>query len=172
MNKQSLGGQVTAKKSRSKALENYYLNPNKCNFCNKILEVQPHQKVSYVRTKKFCNPRCSALLREQFTKKPKYVRVDKTLTERTKGELFEKRSNYQSARSAIQCHARFTFKEQSPTLSCITCGYSNHIEVAHKQSVSSFPNSALIKDINNISNLVGLCPNHHWEFDNGLLHLN
>ena len=28
-----------------------------------------------------------------------------------------------------------------------------------------------IEEINNINNLIGLCPNHHWEYDNGLLEL-
>jgi hypothetical protein len=172
MNKQSLGGQVTAKKSRQVALNNYYSNPNICKFCNKILEVKDHQKVSYVRTKEFCNTRCSALLREQLTKKPKYVRIDKTMATRTKGELFENRSNYQSARTAIQRHARFVFKEQEPNPSCQVCNYSTHVEVAHRQSVSSFPSETLISEINSISNLIGLCPNHHWEFDNGVLKLN
>jgi hypothetical protein len=25
--------------------------------------------------------------------------------------------------------------------------------------------------VNSLDNLVGLCPNHHWEFDHGLLQL-
>jgi len=38
-------------------------------------------------------------------------------------------------------------------------------------SMSEFSDDTLIKDINNTDNLVGLCPNHHWELDNGYLRL-
>jgi len=37
--------------------------------------------------------------------------------------------------------------------------------------VSDFPDAALIAEINDIANLVALCPNHHWEFDHGVLTL-
>ena len=35
-----------------------------------------------------------------------------------------------------------------------------------------FDDNNTIAEINDISNLIGLCPNHHWEYDNGLLDLN
>lgn len=45
-------------------------------------------------------------------------------------------------------------------------------KVAHKISVSKFANSAnIVVEINNIDNLIGLCPNHHWEYDHGFLDL-
>jgi predicted restriction endonuclease len=43
------------------------------------------------------------------------------------------------------------------------------VEVAHIKAVSNFSEDSLISEINDISNLIGLCPNHHWEYDNGLL---
>ncbi len=49
---------------------------------------------------------------------------------------------------------------------CQKCGYDKHIEVAHVRPVSDFSGDSLLVDINDISNLVGLCPNCHWEFDN------
>jgi hypothetical protein len=55
--------------------------------------------------------------------------------------------------------------------SCAVCGYDKHVETAHIKAVASFPDTATIREINAPSNLVGLCPNHHWEFDNGLLEL-
>ena len=50
---------------------------------------------------------------------------------------------------------------------CKVCGYKNHVEVCHIKSVSSFGDNDLITEINSFNNLIGLCPNHHWEFDNG-----
>ena len=54
---------------------------------------------------------------------------------------------------------------------CQVCGYKNHIELAHIKPVSSFEDDALISTINDPSNILVLCPNHHWEFDNGLIKL-
>lgn len=53
--------------------------------------------------------------------------------------------------------------------SCAYCGYSLHVECCHKHSIESFPNSTLISEINSLQNLIGLCRNHHWEYDNGYL---
>jgi len=82
----------------------------------------------------------------------------------TKGELFEKRGNWQSARSSIQKDARKIIKDNNP--SCAICGYSTHIEVAHIKAVSEFDDTSLISEINDRRNLIFLCPNHHWEYDN------
>lgn len=89
--------------------------------------------------------------------------------DKTKGELFENRKNWQSARSAIQKLAREIYFENNISPKCKICGYSNHVEVAHIRPVSDFPDTALIREINSIENLIGLCPNHHWEYDNGIL---
>lgn len=100
------------------------------------------------------------------------VACNRTIGSCTKGDLFASRTNWQSARSGIQKMARAVFFARNPTPSCVAilstgpCGYAKHIEVAHRQDVASFPDSALISEINDISNLVGLCPTHHWEFDN------
>jgi len=52
---------------------------------------------------------------------------------------------------------------------CEICGYDKHVQVAHIKSVSSFPDSSTIREVNSRDNVRGLCPNHHWEFDNGML---
>ena len=54
---------------------------------------------------------------------------------------------------------------------CSCCGYDKHIEVCHKRSLTSFPLTTPIAVVNSLDNLVGLCPNCHWEFDHGLLQL-
>src|SRR5262249_5157884 len=48
---------------------------------------------------------------------------------------------------------------------CSRCGYDKHVEVCHKRSLTSFPLDTPIADVNSLDNLVGLCPNCHWEFD-------
>lgn len=87
----------------------------------------------------------------------------------TKGELFKNRKNWQSARTAIQKLARVKYFEYNKNSKCHICGYDKHVEVAHIKAVSQFDDSATIDEINSVNNLIGLCPNHHWEYDNGLL---
>ena len=93
------------------------------------------------------------------------------LKSQTKEELFSKRNSWQTARSSIQKDARITYQASSKPKQCIICGYDKHYEVAHIKAVSDFDGTALISEINNIDNLIALCPNHHWEYDNGLLTL-
>ena len=54
---------------------------------------------------------------------------------------------------------------------CQKCGYSNHIEFCHIKAVSSFGDDALLGEVNDPKNILVLCPNHHWELDNGMLRL-
>lgn len=49
---------------------------------------------------------------------------------------------------------------------CCKCGYDKHFEVAHIKPISEYSEDALLIEINNPSNLLALCPNCHWEFDN------
>lgn len=87
----------------------------------------------------------------------------------TKGELFGCRKNWQSARTAIRKLADSIFKRSNKPRECAICGYNKHIEIAHIKGVSEFSDDSLVSEINDINNLVALCPNHHWEFDSGQL---
>lgn len=87
----------------------------------------------------------------------------------TKGALFEKRSSWQSARSTIRKHAVDAFMDHGKPMVCAVCGYNKHVEIAHIKAVSDFDKDSSLTEINHIDNLVALCPNHHWEYDAGLL---
>lgn len=114
-------------------------------------------------TKKSITERCSKLGMElQLT-------ATDDVHSKTKGELFKNRKNWQSARSSIQKDARKVFLENTEKPSCYICGYKNHVEVAHIKAVSEFEDCTPVSVINSITNLIGLCPNHHWEYDNGVL---
>ena len=91
-----------------------------------------------------------------------------SLPNRMIGDLFIKSNSWASARAIISKDAR---RRYSGKMSCSICGYDKHSEIAHIKPVSSFDDNALIKDINNPDNLIALCPNHHWEYDNGLLEI-
>lgn len=72
---------------------------------------------------------------------------------------------------SIRAHARTRAKRLKILDRCIVCGYVNHVECCHKRAISDFPDNTLIDEVNSPNNLIGLCPNHHWEFDHGMLNL-
>lgn len=92
------------------------------------------------------------------------------LTKTTKGSVKYGQKYLSNANARISYYARKVLKEQGIT-SCQNCGYDKHVEACHIKNVSSFPDNATLAEINSIDNLVGLCPNCHWEFDHNELDL-
>ena len=84
----------------------------------------------------------------------------------SKKELFDRNNGWQNARSQIQRHARIIYQNSNRPKQCICCNYDKHYEVAHIKAVSDFNDDTLISEINDIDNLIALCLNHHWEYDN------
>lgn len=66
-----------------------------------------------------------------------------------------------------QTARRYYFKHHDNV--CKSCGYDKHVEVCHIIPINLFDGSALLGTVNSLDNLIGLCPNCHWELDNGLL---
>lgn len=189
---QSAGGKATALILREKSVKNYYLSPNICKECSKVIEVDD-KKVSQIRVKLFCSSSCSASynnkkrvdpeLKAELEKKRKLIRSERQKAKRakikeekgviykdygtyTKGEVFERSKNWQTARTMIRKHAERSIKNLNLSKICSSCGYSKHVELCHIKSVSSFSKDTLISDVNSPNNLKYLCPNCHWEFDN------
>ena len=52
---------------------------------------------------------------------------------------------------------------------CQKCGYSLHTELCHIKAIKNFDDTSTLGEVNNPKNLLVLCPNHHWEFDNDKL---
>jgi hypothetical protein len=73
-------------------------------------------------------------------------------------------------RSRLREDARYQYLSAFP-YRCVHCGYDRHIDVCHMRSLASFPEDTPISVVNSLDNLIGLCPNCHWEFDHGLLQL-
>lgn len=57
-------------------------------------------------------------------------------------------------------------------LSCQVCGYSLHVELAHIKPISSFSEETPLTVVNDPTNILVLCRNHHWEQEHGFLLLN
>jgi len=86
-------------------------------------------------------------------------------TQVTYGETKAKR-NYQ-VHSRIRDLARATYKKSEKPLACEECGYDTHVVIHHKKAIGEHEDSTTITEINDMENLMCLCPNHHWEIHNG-----
>lgn len=81
----------------------------------------------------------------------------------TVGDCVHSSRHGQSAKfNIIRGRARVQYKDIK---SCQFCGYDKHVEVCHIKPIHSFPESALISEVNHITNILVLCRNDHWEFD-------
>jgi predicted restriction endonuclease len=201
LNRYQKAALVSNTRRREKSLKEYYENPNICKCCGEIIVVGEKQKVREIRKKIFCSHSCSATFnnqqreakfrepkemeakfrepkeREVKFREPKQKEVKQKkerfefLAGLTKKDLIDKHGVYYKFRAVIRKQAHYIFNKYNNDKKCKVCGYKPHVEVCHIKSVSSFGNDALVDDINSIDNLVGLCPNHHWEFDNGIFGL-
>lgn len=74
-------------------------------------------------------------------------------------------SNDANKHNFIRQHASKVIKALEVERKCCNCGYSKFTEICHIRSIKSFPLDATLNDVNNINNLIILCPNCHAEFD-------
>ena len=75
------------------------------------------------------------------------------------------RHRHQSVRE----HAHRVAKWYMGTKKCAICGYAVYVELCHKKAISEFESDTLLCEVNSTSNLVWLCPNHHKEWEMGLI---
>lgn len=93
---------------------------------------------------------------------------------KTIGEYRNKDTYKNMHPSWIHTHIRNfnkTWNKNLRKLPCQVCGYTNHVELAHIKGVAQFNDDALLSVVNSPDNILVLCPNHHWEFDNNLITL-
>ena len=194
----SLGGIAQGKLAREAALLRYQQNPNICLSCGVVIEVKESEKVSLVRKKKFCDRSCASVYNNKMSPKRQkspeslererqrvrcpYCNGDKDQRSLTcslcKAVLYrnitlkELRAKYNknSYASVIRNNSRIIF-QKTGKMECAICGYTHHVDVCHIKPVAAFPEDAQLSEVNALSNLVALCPNHHWELDHGLIAL-
>lgn len=147
-------------------------------FCSRSCSASVSNKLSPKRKIKRTCSKCDSVVRnyrstlcqkhwDEYSEWDKNNRRSKTIQ-----ELIEKRSNLHrsSAYADIRNFARFDHKDLL-LKPCNNCGYDKHVELCHIKPISEFSLEATINDVNAASNVIQLCPNCHWEFDNGLLTL-
>lgn len=149
---------------REKALKLYYENPSFCGFCKIMIEPKDYEPVCYMKNKKFCSLQCNSHHRWSLEKGGEYTprRPNvKPQFERTLEEVDDKN------RVIIGRRARRNYELNMKEIKCEICGYNGPVDVAHIKAIASFSKDTKLKEVNHIDNLVGLCPNHHREFDRG-----
>lgn len=184
---------VTVKKKRNRIFKEmvekntavYYESPTLCLDCGKII---PYEK----RTNRFCNASCSAKYNNSKTKTKtgKYKKIKNcrycgkthsrfssqlcsnlcSIYERYGGKTIEDviirngANTYDRIRNSANSIAKYLGYNM-----CSVCDYDKHVEVCHIKALSSFDRDTKLVEVNAIENIVHLCPNCHWEYDNGLL---
>jgi hypothetical protein len=134
-----------------------------CAICGTEFQYTKKHRDSYVR--RFCSLTCGR------TSATRAVGKQLLSDDRTKGDLFASSKSWQSARTTIRRHAAIVIVRDVAEKKCKVCGYANHVEIAHIRAVSDFSDEATLGQINSPNNLIYLCPNHHWEYDNGQIQL-
>lgn len=71
--------------------------------------------------------------------------------------------------NGVRSAARKVLQKAGIEKKCCICGFDIVIEVHHIKAVTDFPFSATLAEVNDLSNLLYLCPNHHVMVDKGLI---
>jgi len=71
----------------------------------------------------------------------------------------------------IRTWARRIMERSGQEKRCDICAFKVVVEVCHLKAIKEFPQTALMSEVNSLTNLVYLCPNHHAMLDKGLLKL-
>ena len=121
------------------------------------------------RTKKPC-PHCSTPIYQGSKtcvncRGPAWSRGDITIA-----EAIYHTHHRSSAYALIRTRARAVIQALGWN-TCQVCGYSKHVEAAHRRPISDFPEDTKLSVVNDPTNLAALCRNHHWESDHGQLDL-
>lgn len=158
-----------------------------CASCGKSVYKAPKEIRKSKSGNMFCSRSCSATYNNKSIKKrtlscrqcgklilsgytycndcyiSKHYLTDKTLLEAIGNRKDSNRY------TGIRANARRIYYCSAKPKCCMVCGYDKHFEICHIKDIADFAPETKISEINNIENLVALCPNHHWEFDEGLL---
>ena len=84
----------------------------------------------------------------------------------TLGEIVAKnKSAQQHIYQGIRNRGHRILEREGRKKICHVCGYTKGIQVCHVKGIATFAPHTKIITINASTNLVYLCPNHHWELD-------
>lgn len=167
----------------------YIENPKRCLRCDAaIMPRDGKGGVAAARRQKFCSKACAAIFNNHLPKRTRkripckrcgddlnVAPVGSSRSLRTycsscwkaRSDEMGARTKGESTHSIIRQYSRLAIAHQPKR--CRVCGYEKHVEACHRRPVASFPADATLREMNAPTNLLWLCPNHHWEMDNNAL---
>lgn len=132
-----------------------------------------HFALSSRNIKPLSNCSCGKKLNKRFTLQCQSCRNKQIASK--KDNLTLQDVLYSSGPSSIEAkwakvrgRARTKYKVELNS-GCDNCLYNKHVQVSHRKSISSFPLTTTVAEVNTRSNIFILCPNCHWEFDHQML---
>lgn len=141
-------------------------SPN--HYCSRSCSAKMNNKLTPKRKKEGLCRGCKIEINSAYTwcdECWKHRKSKRSVSNKTKLELTIKDGGGNKYRK-IRHHAHIIANKTGLINKPCRCGYSKHVEICHIKSIESFPDDALASEINHIDNLIQLCPNCHWEFDN------
>jgi hypothetical protein len=159
------------KKIAKELLKQYLENPNYCLYCNKAILPKKDKRLCETKYKKFCDNSCATKYNNYIRygepkakiRKEKKFKVNESIII---GSLYRKNaSKYVLVREKARAKMDFYKIEKK----CVICGYNTHVEVHHKRFLNTYPDDTLLSVVNDLENLMYLCPTHHWEADHNIL---
>lgn len=154
-------------------------NPRYCKSCASLLKRNLKESLKDFKIRKYCGHNCANYKIGLAKIKANPRREDLTKSKQfgppapikvwfyTKKQIYEISTRVCGRIRIRQLATKHYKSTYSTNLKCHICSYNFHIEICHIKSVSSFPDLSKLYEINHITNLIGLCPNHHTEFDKG-----
>jgi predicted restriction endonuclease len=137
-------------------------------FCSRSCAAIHNNKTPKRKRSRTCkNDGCNSPILSSRTYCEKHNPTVFSVPDVSMAEVRGKRS-YQK-HSVIRHYARKQYNLSGRPMSCSICGYDKHVHICHIKAISDFQPHDRLDTINHMSNLVALCPNHHWELDNNLL---
>ena len=141
-------------------------------FCSRSCAAKYNNKISprKHRTKK-CRT-CDTLIVsgrsycENCITDGKHIQGDRLDPTKTLGYYMGTRNDYNKYKR-IREHANKVASRWEQK--CYHCGYNKYVETCHIKAISDFPLTTPMGEINDPTNLILLCRNHHWEMDHGVL---
>lgn len=151
----------------------YECKKSKNHFCSRKCSVTFNNKIhikrsSGTKTCKRCNETYHG--KKCYQKHERLTNHRSTTLAQYAKNIKDKSAHPSWAFSQIRSLNRY-WNKALRSLGCQVCNYKVHVELAHIKPLSSFSDEVTIAEINDPANILVLCPNHHWEFDNHVLSL-
>lgn len=175
-------GKIRGAQSKALALANYLSNPTLCVYCTQPIQLRGRRPCE-VRLTKFCSQSHSAKYNNHTN--PKRISSKHFCSNCSKNKAKQSSLCYKcrvqkkkqdSALLKISSVSYRTIRDNAKRITygrsrvCTLCNYP-YAETCHIKPIRGFSKDSTLGEVNHPSNLVMLCPNHHYEFDNGLVAL-